>query len=239
MKVAIQAAIKDIYEPYLSEWLNHHRSIGVDYFFLYDNESRIPLTADRSDMYVEKISDKIPQLRSYRKCLADINSGALPFCDRVAFIDEDEFIICENNDIKETLSEYAEFSALGISWRMFGSSGLLAQTPEPQMKKFTHYAGPEADINNHIKSIVNPFLVKEALNPHYFSYTKGNCVNIDKVIIEEAFTKPIYRKLWINHYWTRSLEEWYIKVVRGRADSDDKRDLKMFDDLNSLCTEVL
>ena len=43
MKVGICAIIKDCYEPYLLEWLVYHRSIGVDLFFIYDNESTVPI----------------------------------------------------------------------------------------------------------------------------------------------------------------------------------------------------
>ncbi|MBE3141927.1 MAG: hypothetical protein IMZ53_15230 [Thermoplasmata archaeon] len=80
-------------------------------------------------------------------------------------------------------------------------------------------------------------MVKKLLNPHSFSYAQGNCVNVNKEIIEGAFSTPVYEKIWINHYWTRSLEEWDAKVARGQADTGQKRDSKLFDDLNRSCTE--
>lgn len=251
MKVGIQTVMRDTYQPYLIEWLNYHKSIGVDYFFLYDNESIVSLIEAvenipfKKDIFIHPISG-LPsptidiQKISYLKFLSDIQSNFLPHCDRVAFIDEDEFIICENGDIKKTLEDYAEFSGIGISWRIFGSSGLSSQTSDSQMKKFTRYTNSTYRANVNIKSIVNPYLVKDTLNPHIFSYTKGFCVDIDKNPIEGSFImSPIYKKLWINHYFTRSLEEWVEKVERGQADTGQKRDFNMLNDIDTNCMESI
>jgi hypothetical protein len=243
MKVGICAIIKDCYTPYLFEWLKYHRSIGVDYFFIYDNESEVPIAEIVKDLpfvkdiHVEIITGQIKQIPAYHKCLADIKSGVLPACDRVAFIDDDEFIVCENGDIKATLEEFKEFSGLGISWRVFGSSGLKDKTPDGQLTKFTQHTTPDFPPNRHIKSIVNPFLAEgTAGNPHSFVYSKGNCVNVNKEVVENAFTEPIYNKIWLNHYFTRSLEEWEEKTARGRSDLAATRSLSEFYDVDFNCS---
>lgn len=240
--------MKNIYEPYLIEWLNHHHSLGVDHFFIYDNDSKVPITESikdirfNSDISVELAPGKSSsilniQMQSYTKFLSDIQESRLPHYDRVAFIDEDEFIICENSSIKETLKNYLSYPALGLSWKVFGSSGLINQTPEPQMKKFTKHTGRYYEANINIKSIVNPYLVKAAINPHSFSYHFGQCVNIHKIPIEGSFAYPVHQTIWINHYWTRSLEEWKLKAERGSPDNGQKRNLSMFDELEANCTE--
>lgn len=178
MKVAIQTAMRDSYAPYLLEWLNYHHSVGVDYFFLYDNESIIPLTESiknipfKENIFVAPIAGTPSPVcniskNSYLAFLKAIQNKLLPKCDRVAFVDEDEFIVCENKDIKKTLAPYAEFSGIGINWRLFGSSGIKKRTPAPQMQKFIYYA-PDCPANIHIKSIVNPYLVGQILNPPLF-----------------------------------------------------------------------
>jgi hypothetical protein len=243
MKVAIHAIMRDVYEPYLTEWLNHHRSIGVDCFFLYDNDSKKSIVESIKDVpfknkiYVEYCPGVASpannvQMFSYHKFLNDFSKEF----DRVAFIDEDEFIICENGDIKATLSDYLDFPGLALSWRVFGSSGLIKQTPVPQMEKFVYYA-PKYLGNINVKSIVDPKLVGSVSNPHVFSYTKENCVTVDKLPLKGAYAIPTYHTAWINHYWTRSLEEWNAKAARGRADNGEARDISMFDDLNVMCTE--
>lgn len=243
MKVGICAIIKDCYTPYLLEWFNYHHSIGVDCFFIYDNGSEEPIWGIantlpfKDDIHVELITGPVKQTYAYHKCIQDIQSGALPACDRVAFIDDDEFIVCENGDIRETLKEYGEFSGLGISWRVFGSSGIKEKTSEGQRSKFTQYTTPDFSANQHIKSIVNPFLATgTAGNPHAFNYSEGNCVNVNKDVIENAFTTPIYKKIWLDHYFTRSLEEWEEKVARGRSDLAVKRPLSEFYEVDFNCS---
>lgn len=63
------------------------------------------------------------------------------------------------------------------------------------------------------------------------------CVNVNKEIIKGAFSGPLYKDIWINHYWTRSLEEWKEKAERGQADTGRKRDFAMLDNLDSFCTK--
>lgn len=243
MRVGICAIIKDCYKPYLLEWFNYHHSIGVDCFFIYDNGSDVPIweTARQlpfmDDIHIETITGSAKQLPAYNKCLSDIKKGALPACDRVAFIDEDEFIHVENNDIKETLKEYEEFPGLGISWRMFGSSGLKERTPVGQREKFTQHTTPDYSPNQHIKSIVNPFVATgTASNPHAFNYSKGNCVNVNKEVVENAFTTPIWNKIWLDHYFTRSLEEWEEKAARGRSDIALTRNFSEFYEVDANCS---
>jgi hypothetical protein len=229
--------MKDIYKPYLKEWLDHHRSIGVDWFFIYDNDSAVSLMSMDNNVIINKISGKAMQIPAYEKCLSDMKTGKLPACDRLAFIDEDEFIVCENGDIKKTLEDYAEFPALGITWRMFGSSGLKDKTPEPQRKKFTqHTTGHPYE--RHIKSIVDPLRTTGSSgNPHAFFYIAGACVNVEKIPVDGTFTTPIYRKIWIDHYYTRSLEEWKEKMVRGRADTaTEGRRFELIDEIDANCS---
>jgi hypothetical protein len=243
MKVGICAIIKDCYKPYLLEWLNYHHSLGVDYFFIYDNESEVPISGIVNDLafndgiYIETIVGSVKQIPAYHKCLQDIKSGVLPPCDRVAFIDDDEFIICKNGDIKSTLAEYNEFSGLGISWRIFGSSGIKDKTPIPQREKFTQHTTPDYEPNRHIKSIVNPLLaIAPDHNPHSFTYSKGNCVNVNKEVVKSTFTDPIYKKIWLDHYFTRSLDEWNEKVARGRSDVNSTRNVSEFYDIDYNCS---
>ncbi|MCJ7761672.1 glycosyltransferase family 2 protein [Candidatus Bathyarchaeota archaeon] len=249
MKIAIHCLMKNVYKPYLQEWLDHHRSIGVDHFFLFDNDSEVPLSETikdipNSDISIELAHGKaLPslniQMASYDHFLSAIQEATLPHYDRVAFIDEDEFIICANNNLKATLNDYLGYPAISLSWKMFGSSGLLTRTPEPQMKKFTKYTGIYYRGNVNIKCIVNPYLVKKAVDPHSFTYHMGTCVNTHKIPIEGHYSCAVHEIAWINHYWTRSLEEWKLKAERGSPNNGQKRDLTMFDELNYNCTETI
>lgn len=237
--------MRDVYKPYLTEWLSHHRSMGVDHFFIYDHGSDEPLARtlrNEKDVSVELIlgaptSTYDPHKTSYLKFLAKIQSGELPHYDRVAFIDEDEFIICTKGNLKDTLNNYLAYPAIGISWRIFGSSGLIYRTPDPQKTKFTKYTGIYYHANINMKSIVNPYLVKDNLSPHSFSYYFGNCVNEHGIAIPSHYTYPSYSYIWINHYWTRSKDEFEMKARRGMVETGEVRNVSMFDEVDAHCTE--
>lgn len=231
--VSVCSLIRDPYPPYLMEWLQHHIKLGVDLFFIYDNESCPPISGMiAGSPFWDKVKvfdfpGRVVQMQSYDKCIKAIQSGLLPSCDWLAVIDEDEFIICENGDIKETLAEYISYPGLVINWRVYGSSGLKYRTSIPQTEKFVHPTSPDNPINQHVKSIVNPLKVKRPRrNPHTFTYLEGVSVDVNHKPFKGLWRGPTYKKIWINHYYTRSQEEWEIKAKRPNPDS-----LKFYIDL--------
>lgn len=79
----------------------------------------------------------------------------------------------------------------------------------------------------HVKTIVNPKFVKYYVNPHYpvfeFPFEKVN-ENFEKVHL--AWTSPkqySIKKIRINHYFSKSKEEYLEKIQRGMADSKNFR----------------
>ena len=56
------------------------------------------------------------------------------------------------------------------------------------------------------------------------------CVNDSNEIIQEAIKlPPSYQKIWVNHYFCKSYEEWERKLKRGKADCYEIREQKEFD----------
>jgi hypothetical protein len=246
MKVGICLITKNCYAPYLTDWLQYHTDLGVDAFYIYDHESNpsveVSLGMQLADFNVSliKIQGQGPQIAAYNHCVQSIKKGQLPVVDRIAFIDDDEFIFCENNDIKKTLEKYENASGLGINWLIYGSSGLKVKTPISQRKKFVHHIDPKNDINKHIKTIADPLKIGGFSSPHSCNYTDGTCVDVDFTAVPYAFTdQPKHHTIWLKHYWTRSEEEFKEKANKTRADSiniDDTHKLNFFYDIDSKCT---
>jgi hypothetical protein len=264
MKVGICAIIKDCNESYLKEWIEWHQLIGVDYFFIYDNESQHPIKNIFNDKHiiVTDFSGSVQQLPASQDCIKQQKKKTQPVCDWIAFIDDDEFIVPECSNIKTVLNEYKKYSGLGINWLTFGSSGLKYKTEEKQILKFTKILDNENPLNTHIKSIVKPTHVEEFTSPHSMRFEnfklnkylnryfkgfrkyirpKGICVDIENNMIPYAFTKkPIHYKMWIAHYYLKSEEEFKFKISRGRADTDNieyKLKIDSFYSLDKLCTK--
>lgn len=135
-----------------------------------------------------------------------------------AFIDADEFIVSRKGNIKENLAVHANFGGIGLSWVMFGSNNLKDNTGS-QIYAFTkrsHYTFPP---NAHIKTIAQLALVETYLTPHNFSYTPPYfCANELGHPINGPFSNFTNQFIYINHYYTRSYNEYMWKLTKGRAD---------------------
>jgi len=219
MKIAICAIIKNENE-YLSEWINYHKKIGIDHFFLYDNQSDYSVMSYLSEFLNDFIQDKSisvniwkdnevgSQMRAYKNCCKNNQNY-----DYISFIDIDEFIVINKkfNSLQELLFDYKEFSGLCISWRMYGKPKPYFECRKP-MNDYIHYFE-----NSHVKTIVSPKDVINFPDPH-LPLVKKQCVNEDKEIVKTPNSKHLSKDIWIKHIWTRSENEFKEKIKRGSGD---------------------
>ena len=55
---------------------------------------------------------------------------------------------------------------------------------------------------------------------HYPIVVAGKCMTkVDGTVCYHASVAPIYRDMYIKHYYTKSYEEWLWKINRGSCDS--------------------
>ena len=242
--VAICCMAKDE-DPYLIEWIDYHLGIGVSRFYIYDNESTIPISTTLSS-YVEKgivkvepIAGKRMQVTAHKHCLANYGSE----CQWIAFIDVDEFIVPKTltGNLVEFLNAYKKFGGLGINWLVFGSNGHVEKPEGSQFGNFTRRSLKTESRNGHIKSIVQPKYVKKVpKDPHhfYFRFPKY-CVNENFKRIKGAIVPHTSNKIQLNHYYLRSLEEFKLKIAKGRPDIETSRLLEEFYIVNEIANFVI
>jgi hypothetical protein len=116
---------------------------------------------------------------------------------------------------------------VGANWVPFGTSGHIRRPPGLVTENYVHiWRAPRA--RRTIKSIVSPHQVVGCDNPHFCWYRDGKlAVDERKRPIEGpdyARTDEVSRALLrVNHYWTKSEEEFREKLTRRRSDSGDLR----------------
>jgi len=105
-KIALCLFIKDE-NDYLKEWLEYHRSIGIQHFFVYDNNSKIPIVNTDSDVTVIVWKEDIvgKQSNAYYHCANNNKDYRW-----IGFIDTDEFIIVDN--IVDFLDNYNNYNSV-------------------------------------------------------------------------------------------------------------------------------
>jgi Glycosyltransferase family 92 len=136
--VCLAAILKDE-DPFVEEWIAHHRLLGVDHFYLYDNDPRQPLSdllashrgyVTIRPWLVEHDDARYPgrtkQIKAYQHCL---DHDAAKY-DWVTFIDGDEFIILdEDANLKAFLADFREYDLIALNWHVFGHNGHYDNPP--------------------------------------------------------------------------------------------------------------
>lgn len=238
MRVGICAIIKDCKQTYLNEWLNWHRLIGVDCFFIYDNDSTIPIQKTILNMdgvTVIPFPGKIQQLVVYNDCLE--KQKKVKDCDWIALIDDDEFIVIEKGNIKTFLSEQ-KHSGVCLNWILFGASEETGTENLTQIQKYKKHIPLTNSVNTHVKSIVKVEAVKKIQHPHFAIYKDGIAVDVFGNEVNSPFVKKAVQEIaWINHYHCRSRNEYMERVARGRCDSHLNYKMESFEIMNNQATE--
>lgn len=207
---------------YLEEWVRYHRLIGVERFYIYDNDSQLSPDDDLRPFVEEGLVHLLPihgkaqQMAAYDHCLREFGQQSR----WIGFVDTDEFILPKTaTDLRTFLQNYEDFGGLAINCPIFGSSGHINKPAEGQIASYhlrTPWGLPE---NRLVKSIVQPAQVVLPFSPHHFLYKENAwCVNESGSRVDKMRIPPAAEKVQINHYWCRSAEEHERKLSRGRGD---------------------
>ncbi len=217
----------------LKEWIEFHKLVGVEHFYLYNNKS--------TDNYLEVLrpyvehgiveivdwdfeaQDWMPiQINAFD----DIIKRARGKAKWVALLDLDEFLFpVQKNNLVEFLKDYERFGGVCANWQMYGTSN-VAKIPQDKLLIETLIMKAHDDFheNRHVKSIVQPNRVVKCGHPHFVAYKPGYFqVTTNKQRFEGPFSPTVLtNKLRINHYWTKDEDSFHnIKLpLRARLGSD-------------------
>ena len=209
--------------PYLREWIEFHRLVGVERFFLYDHESsdehRQVLAPYLEEGVVEVHEWPPPQRAAYDHCLAERRDESR----WIAFIDTDEFLFSPAlRPLPEVLRQFEQWPGVGVNRLTFGTSGHIAMPDGLVIENYvmTYPMGAS------IKSIVDPRHAERSRNPHSFVYRDNRfAVDEHKRPIDGWFTTEFtHSLLQINHYYTKSEAEFRHKLAEERADNGQLRE---------------
>lgn len=219
--LAVCAIAKDEGD-YFEEWIEWHLKMGVEKFYIYDNEStdktRAVLQPYIDSGVVEYIffPGQKKQLAAYDDCFARHRYDTR----WLAFIDIDEFIVpIKDTSVTDFLKRMEDFPAVEINWLVYGSNGELKKSPQPVMERFTRHSLPGHPLNHHVKSIVNPRRVYNMIGCHEAARIDGKAADPHGRPVKISFRDraPQQDVIRINHYAIKSREEFVEKQNRGRA----------------------
>ena len=218
--LAVVAIMKDE-DPYMAEWIGYHLLAGVDHFYIYDNDSTpefkkvLQPYIDANIVTYTPIHGKAQQMTAYNDALKRFK-----FESRyLAFIDADEFIFPKSNStiteiLDETLPKLSNAAGLSVKMIFYGSNGLeKADYTQGVIDRFTKRAtNPE----NAVKSIVNPRCSDFFWSAHFPTFFDENMFTLsDDTAKYFNLGYTITEKIILNHYHSKSREEYYDKHKRG------------------------
>lgn len=223
--LSIVALIKDE-DPYLPEWMEYHRALGVGHFFIYDNAGKVPLAQTLACEIAAGQATVIPFPRpvgtvGQRTAFTDFLTRFKGRTKWAAFIDPDEFLVPKSwESLPQLLSEFEAFGGLVVNWALFGSSGHEVRPPGLQIENFLMRVPDAHDTSRIVKSIIQPDRALSCPEPHSFLYKDGFfAVNESGARVDGRYVDASYRKIQLNHYFLRSLAEYGEKLSRWAVES--------------------
>ncbi len=224
MELAITAIFQNE-TPYLKEWIDFHRWMGFEFFYLFDH-----MSTDFPEKVLEPyIEEGVVKLTRWPLSYGDVYEWTEVQClayERaihwasgktkwLAILDVDEFLFPVTGNLNKTLEEFEEFGGVCANWQVYGTSN-VEKIPEGRLMIETlNFKAPQTQVtNHHVKSIVRPERVKGLDNAHSAMYKDGFFqVNTRKMRFDGCISPTIEIDLLrINHYTLR--DEHYFRTQK-------------------------
>ena len=210
----------------LREWIEYHQIVGVQHFYLYNNNS--------DDNYYEILSPYINhglvtlidwepspgQISAYQHWYKEFRTQTQWVC----FLDLDEYICpISDNNISNWLEKRKHFPVNEMYWRMFTSSGKINHDfSTPIIEQYTICSDRLVDIGKVFYNTAFEIKKFPVDMMHRFSVTwKGLTllpVNEYGNVEWKGLNKfKAGHSIQVNHYWGKALSLYRIKRQRGSA----------------------
>lgn len=222
--------------PYIEEWLKYHVDLGIDKFFIINNNDE---PTQDSELF-KTLTHKYP-VQIYNLCgqdaltIAGKQPGVLNHFyfnvikpsnefDWVTFIDVDEFIYLGGRKLKEFLGNpmFADTDIIHLNWRCYTDNGKIYKESGNVRDRFTEQAPLHCVYNGNeaAKGITENMFVKSIFrvtdkqtvisNTHTVFIQNGTCRRVNSSLSDSRYAADMLfaTDCYIEHYITKSLEEY-------------------------------
>lgn len=216
---------------YIMEYIKHYKNYGFDKIFLYDNNEK------NNEKFEDIIYDFIKKgfveiinfrgrMRIQRRAINDCYRRNNNKYDWIFFNDIDEFIYLKNyKNIKIFLnkSKFNKCQTIQFNWVMHTDNNFIYYNNKSLVERFPE-KGKSLNTSIDVKSIIRGNISMNFTSAHYLS---GKLISCDVFgHIKKRFyhnKKEYYKKYYIDHYYTKSTEEFIMKIKRGSVAFGQKR----------------
>lgn len=220
MKTAICTIIKNEH-LFLKEWIEWHLGIGFNAIHLFedkDSKSHKEICKKYNNVYLRRYEDdeEVRNLLEYQgsshrqKVLYDYFARqSKEVYDWVGFFDLDEFVMfADGYNLDKLCVEFEPYSAVLLNWKMMGASGHINRPRTRVVESYTQECETLLkDKEWCYKSFVNINRFQGFENLHM---AKGYVNTNHERITDDLY----YDKCWLNHYFTKSFEDWLDRIYK-------------------------
>ena len=184
------------------EWIEYHKIIGIDKFYIYDNEST-DNTREILQPYIDAGIVEYIYFPGEKMQTVAYNHFLTHFKNETQWattIDLDEFIVSKQEPFVSFLrKQNPNIAQILVPWVFFGSNG--------------HIKRPAGlVIENYTKRAARPRMHKSIFNPRLTL-----CCNVHKHIVVGKTINPNMNDIMINHYFCKSWQDFEKRASRGDA----------------------
>ncbi|MDM8334498.1 glycosyltransferase family 92 protein [Limosilactobacillus panis] len=215
--------------PYLREWIEYHLIVGVDHFYLYNNDSDdnykevLKPYIDEEKVTLIDFPYKHAQMKAYCDCIEKFRKSA----KWIGFLDIDEFVVpIKYNSIYDFLENFNNRPSVKLYWKVFGTSGLINRDVHDLVTEDFKIAWPKYDEVG--KCFYNTRFNVNVKSPkmktlHHIFWGNWNGIDIPPVNCFDSISlrgfdhvKSSEFPIQINHYFTKSYNEYFgVKAKKG------------------------
>ena len=213
---------------YIREYVAHYEKYAVDKIFLYDNndidgEKFEDVIEDYINKGFVEILNRRGVNEDIHKIMLDCYNKNYKKYDWLIYYELDEFINLHNySSIKKFLEEkkFNNCQLIYLNLVCHTDNNLLYYENKSLAERFPYIVSPSKNLRLQVKFIIKGHIKKikiKFLHLHYGTKKLINCNGFGhKNKINKAFTtEPDYNYYYIDHYYTKSTEEFINKITRG------------------------
>jgi len=230
-------------EHSIREWIEYHRSIGFEHFFIYGNDDDYRVLAEALAPYITSrvvtfnhCPEVGAQVRMYLHFLRWYGRAS----EWVCFLDQDEYLRLagfDNSVAELTRQGGRSFDSIQLNWLSYGTSGHVERPPGSVLRRYTRRARAP-DINTKHVTRTSAFLSLPSLPVPFWHALPAPPVRTCSALLEpwsfwdwiagtpakQAYLDHVARdgarlidSACVAHFHLKSEQDFRLRVERGLA----------------------
>ena len=253
--LAIAACIRTNFKYSTLQWFLWNKFIGVDHFYLIDNNSEVPLEEIfedfPDDVTIIKQPEKVQQMDMYNDLYVKYKSN----CTWMAFLDDDEFLFnyaSKSLNIKDFLKKYEHEAGIELQWNFFAANSIRKELVFKNVMILDAFRAyyPESSVKSIVNCINGPEkftgdihrVLRDIESKIYLESTPVNCFG-DKVSPNswhDRHPELLERQpVSIHHYSLSSLERIQYKLLNRGFIGGELREETKEDQILYRCNKIV